>query len=53
MYFTLVWTASFLSFWRFARSRRWGHLAGGYDKAVTQAFTAGSNNVRLSLVACV
>jgi len=48
MYFTIVWTTTFLSFWKFSRSR-WGHHAGGYDKAVTQAFTAGSNNVRTPL----
>ncbi|GAA5843506.1 hypothetical protein JCM9279_000771 [Rhodotorula babjevae] len=48
MYFTIVWTTTFLSFWKFSRSR-WGRHAGGYDKAVTQAFTAGSNNFELAI----
>jgi ACR3 family arsenite transporter len=44
MYFTIVWTSTFIAFWQFSKSR-WGRYAGGYDKAVVQAFTAGSNNV--------
>lgn len=46
LYFTIVWTSTFFSFWAFSRTKR-GASWGGYEKAVTQAFTAGSNNVRL------
>ncbi|GAA5869899.1 hypothetical protein JCM8547_008100 [Rhodosporidiobolus lusitaniae] len=52
LYFTIVWTSTFLSFWRFSRSR-WGKHAGGYDKAVVQAFTAGSNNFELAIAVAV
>ncbi|GAA6027781.1 hypothetical protein JCM8097_001714 [Rhodosporidiobolus ruineniae] len=52
LYFTIVWTTTFVSFWRFSQSR-WGHYAGGYDKAVVQAFTAGSNNFELAIAVAV
>ncbi|TFY81267.1 hypothetical protein EWM64_g2747 [Hericium alpestre] len=46
LYFSIVWTSTFFAFWAFSRSRR-GSTMGGYDKAVTQAFTAGSNNASI------
>jgi ACR3 family arsenite transporter len=46
MYFITVWTATFLAFWKLSRSRWSAGIAGGYDMAVTQAFTAASNNVK-------
>ncbi|TFY63586.1 hypothetical protein EVG20_g6255 [Dentipellis fragilis] len=47
LYFATVWTTTFVAFWALSRSR-YGAVAGvgGYERAVTQAFTAGSNNVR-------
>ncbi|KAK4331295.1 putative Arsenical-resistance protein 3 (putative) [Rhodotorula toruloides] len=52
MYFTIVWTSTFIAFWQFSKSR-WGRYAGGYDKAVVQAFTAGSNNFELAIAVAV
>lgn len=53
LYFTIVWTVTFYSFYRFSRSKKYGAIAGGYDKAVTQAFTAGSNNFELAIAIAV
>lgn len=44
LYFTVVWSVTFFSFWKLSRSS-YGHRLGGYEMAATQAFTAGSNNV--------
>ncbi|KAA1475302.1 arsenical-resistance protein [Dentipellis sp. KUC8613] len=45
LYFATVWTTTFLAFWALSRSRyAMGGGGGGYERAVTQAFTAGSNN---------
>lgn len=52
LYFVVVWTTTFMAFWYLSRRKSTSQLAGGYEYAVTQAFTAGSNNfelVRLSL----
>ncbi|SCV68586.1 BQ2448_707 [Microbotryum intermedium] len=52
MYFTIVWTVTFYSFYKFSRSK-YGAIAGGYEKAVTQAFTTGSNNFEIAIAIAV
>ncbi|KDE05394.1 hypothetical protein MVLG_04192 [Microbotryum lychnidis-dioicae p1A1 Lamole] len=52
MYFTIVWTVTFYSFYKFSRSK-YGAIAGGYEKAATQAFTAGSNNFEIAIAIAV
>ncbi|KAG8872807.1 hypothetical protein FRB98_009354, partial [Tulasnella sp. 332] len=52
LYFIIVWTTTLfalyhLSRWRFAES------IGGYDKAIVQAFTAGSNNFELAIAVAI
>ncbi|KZV93860.1 arsenical-resistance protein, partial [Exidia glandulosa HHB12029] len=47
LYFTIVWGLTFFAFWKFSRTHRRG--LGGYEMAVTQAFTAGSNNFELAI----
>lgn len=48
LYFAVVWTVTFFAFWKLARSSH-GRRFGGYEMAVTQAFTAGSNNFELAI----
>ena len=47
----IVWTTTFFTLYHLSRGR-FSDSVGGYDKAVVQAFTAGSNNFvrRLSLL---
>jgi len=51
-YFTIVWTTTFFTFWRLSRSSL-GRNLGGYEMAVTQAFTAGSNNFELAIAVAI
>ncbi|KAG0141800.1 hypothetical protein CROQUDRAFT_82837 [Cronartium quercuum f. sp. fusiforme G11] len=52
LYFVIVWSTTFYTFWRI-RSTVWGQAHSTYDKAVTQAFTAGSNNFELAIAVAV
>lgn len=51
IYFTVVWTSTFLLVWKL--SRRYGRKNWGYQAAVVQSFTAGSNNFELAIAVCV
>ncbi|KAJ1592632.1 hypothetical protein NDA11_000097 [Ustilago hordei] len=51
LYFALMWTGSFVLIWWF--SVRYGKTEWGYQMAVVQAFTAGSNNFELAIAVCV
>ncbi|PWN51864.1 arsenical-resistance protein [Violaceomyces palustris] len=51
LYFAIMWTASFVLVWRL--SRRYGKKEWGYQMAVVQSFTAGSNNFELAIAVCV
>ncbi|TKY87269.1 hypothetical protein EX895_003946 [Sporisorium graminicola] len=51
LYFALMWTGSFLLVWWL--SVRYGKTEWGYQMAVVQAFTAGSNNFELAIAVCV
>lgn len=51
IYFVLVWTGTFLFVWRL--SLRYGKANWGYQMAVVQSFTAGSNNFELAIAICV
>lgn len=51
LYFATMWTVAFFLVWHF--SKRYGHTNWGYQMAVVQAFTAGSNNFELAIAVCV
>ncbi|MCO5553688.1 hypothetical protein L7F22_007214 [Adiantum nelumboides] len=51
LYFAIMWTLAFFLVWHF--SKRYGHENWGYQMAVVQAFTAGSNNFELAIAVCV
>ncbi|SPO44318.1 related to arsenite transporter ARR3 [Moesziomyces antarcticus] len=51
LYFALMWTGSFVLIWWL--SLRYGKQEWGYQMAVVQAFTAGSNNFELAIAVCV
>ncbi|KZO92864.1 arsenical-resistance protein ACR3 [Calocera viscosa TUFC12733] len=52
LYFIIVWSSTFFGLYYLGRSGR-GRALGGYDKAVVQAFTAGSNNFELAIAVAV
>ncbi|SNX82989.1 related to arsenite transporter ARR3 [Melanopsichium pennsylvanicum] len=51
LYFALMWTGTFALIWWL--SVRYGKTEWGYQMAVVQAFTAGSNNFELAIAVCV
>ncbi|KAG8711549.1 hypothetical protein FRC09_020536, partial [Ceratobasidium sp. 395] len=52
LYFVIVWVSTFFGLYFFSR-RRAGSSFGGYEKAVVQAFTAGSNNFELAIAVAI
>lgn len=51
LYFALMWTSTFFLVWWL--SIRYGKGTWGYQMAVVQSFTAGSNNFELAIAVCV
>ncbi|KAL9932172.1 hypothetical protein V8E36_008944 [Tilletia maclaganii] len=51
LYFTIMWGGTFVLVWKL--SRRYGAKTWGYQMAVVQAFTAGSNNFELAIAIAV
>ncbi|KAG9026723.1 hypothetical protein FRB95_008529 [Tulasnella sp. JGI-2019a] len=52
LYFVIVWTTTFSSLYYLSR-RRYADSVGGYEKAIVQAFTAGSNNFELAIAVAI
>ncbi|KAF8598525.1 arsenical-resistance protein [Ceratobasidium sp. AG-I] len=52
LYFFIVWSSTFFGLY-FLNRRRTGPNFGGYEKAVVQAFTAGSNNFELAIAVAI
>ncbi|KAG8774383.1 hypothetical protein FRC12_002022 [Ceratobasidium sp. 428] len=52
LYFVVVWVSTFFGLY-FLSQRRAGSSFGGYEKAVVQAFTAGSNNFELAIAVAI
>lgn len=52
LYFVIVWSTTFFSLYYLSR-RRFSDSLGGYDKAVVQSFTAGSNNFELAIAVAI
>ncbi|KAF8490895.1 sodium bile acid symporter family-domain-containing protein [Gautieria morchelliformis] len=55
LYFLITWTLTFFAMWWFSRKYRNSSRPNifGYDIAVVQAFTAGSNNFELAIAVAV
>jgi len=56
LYFVIMWTATFVMIWRLSKSDRYkqnGENYFGYEMAVVQSFTAGSNNFELAIAVCI
>ncbi|KAK0542011.1 arsenicals resistance [Tilletia horrida] len=51
LYFAVMWGGTFALVWKL--SRRYGAKTWGYQMAVVQAFTAGSNNFELAIAVAV
>jgi len=52
LYFAIMWTSAFLLIWRLSKSAG-GSKDYGYEMAVVQSFTAGSNNFELAIAVCI
>ncbi|QRW19864.1 arsenite resistance protein ArsB [Rhizoctonia solani] len=52
LYFIIVWSSTFFGLY-FLNRRRVGPNLGGYEKAVVQSFTAGSNNFELAIAVAI
>ncbi|KAH7337318.1 sodium bile acid symporter family-domain-containing protein [Rhizoctonia solani] len=52
LYFIIVWSSTFFGLYYLNR-RRVGPNLGGYEKAVVQSFTAGSNNFELAIAVAI
>ncbi|CAE6396166.1 unnamed protein product [Rhizoctonia solani] len=52
LYFIIVWSSTFFGLYFLSR-RRIGPKLGGYEKAVVQSFTAGSNNFELAIAVAI
>ncbi|KIY53456.1 arsenical-resistance protein, partial [Fistulina hepatica ATCC 64428] len=52
LYFVIMWFGTFFTLWFVSRTRK-GAFLGGYEKVVTQAFTAGSNNFELAIAVAI
>ncbi|CAE6500574.1 unnamed protein product [Rhizoctonia solani] len=52
LYFIIVWSSTFFGLY-FLNRRRIGPNLGGYQKAVVQSFTAGSNNFELAIAVAI
>jgi len=52
LYFVIVWNCTFFTLYYFSR-KGFADSIGGYEKAVVQAFTAGSNNFELAIAVAI
>ncbi|KDQ16683.1 hypothetical protein BOTBODRAFT_30601 [Botryobasidium botryosum FD-172 SS1] len=53
LYFVIMWTATFFMIWQLSKSSQSSESYFGYEMAVVQSFTAGSNNFELAIAVCI
>ncbi|KAL4262288.1 arsenical resistance-3 (ACR3) family protein [Pleurotus pulmonarius] len=53
LYFIIVWFLTFFTLYYLSTRKKYRGIIGGYDMAVVQAFTAGSNNFELAIAVAV